>query len=324
MASAVARARNARRRRPARRAVAAVAVAVTCIVVVLAIIAARSMQHAPVPAYAVGGHCSEDCDIAADGRGDLFLPRLDDRTIRMFPPSGTAANGIEEDSLPSTAIRVPGADAPVAAGANPAGDELCVAMKTMPRGTGDLVGNGSVLCYALKPRVAPARTLTTGVMNPLDVAVDGHGVVYVVNGDDTITVYSAGNDVPAAVIRDGVDEPKGIVVDTDGTVYVANWASSSVTVYPPRSVTPSRTITAGLSHPVGVALDGRGTLFVANAPGEIGSSTDGNVTAYRRGESNPLLRFDSGTNNTNTIAAGNGFLYVAGDSIEVFRGVAAP
>ncbi|HEX3550255.1 MAG TPA: hypothetical protein VHT53_07770 [Candidatus Elarobacter sp.] len=323
MASAVARARNAGRRRASRRAVAAAALA-ACVVGISALVAARSMQHAPVPAYAVGGHCSEDCDIAADGHGDLFLPRLDDRTIRVIGPSGTATRWVYQDALQSTAIRVPGTDAPVAAGANRAGDELCVAMKTMPHGTDDLEGNGRVLCYALRPRITAARTLTAGVMNPLDVAVDDRGVVYVVNGDDTITVYTAGRDSPAAVIRDGVDEPKGIVVDTDGTLYVANWASSSVTVYPPRSASPSRTITAGLSHPVGVALDGSGTLFVANAPGEIGTSTEGNVTAYRRGESNPSLRFGSGTNETNTIAAGNGFLYVAGDSIEVFRGVAAP
>src|SRR2546426_10440619 len=84
----------------------------------------------------------------------------------------------------------------------------------------------------------------TGLNQPLGIALDGAGRLYVTNygaSTPSITVYAAGatgNTTPTATIAGsstGLHYPSGIALDAVGQIYVANAASTnhlySITVY---------------------------------------------------------------------------------------------
>jgi len=133
--------------------------------------------------------------------------------------------------------------------------------------------------------IAPIA-LTTDMANPLAMARDASGRIYVVNnGTNTVTVYSAsanGNVEPVAVIGGSNSQlalPTAIALDASGKMYVVNSAAKpqSIVVYPPLGastgilneapigrIAGSKTM---LDYPTGIALDSKGTIYVANASG---------------------------------------------------------
>ncbi len=152
----------------------------------------------------------------------------------------------------------------------------------------------------------------TGLFEPVGIAADGSGKIYVANqqgyneqeqehNNASVTVYptgSNGNVAPSATIDNsffptGIVAPIGIAVDSSGKIYVANGAgydpntgafsAATVTVYPAGSnsagMPPSATIggsNTGLSYPVGIALDGSARIYVAN-------DNNNTVTVYPAG-----------------------------------------
>ena len=125
---------------------------------------------------------------------------------------------------------------------------------------------GSVSVYAANPsgalNEAPLATITgsnTGLDIPVNIAVDAHGTIYVLNlrgggGSGSVTVYAANpsgtlNEAPLATIAGsstGIEYPFGLAVDASGKIYVANDAplqgsvdSQSITVY---AANPSGTL----------------------------------------------------------------------------------
>jgi hypothetical protein len=126
--------------------------------------------------------------------------------------------------------------------------------------------------------------------NPLGVAVDGAGNVFVAdNGNDTIRKITPGGVVTTLAgtagssgSADGTgaaarfNKPFGVAVDGAGNVFVADYYNNTI-----RKITPSGVVTtlagsAGLSgsadgtgavarfNPLGVAVDGAGNVFVAD------------------------------------------------------------
>jgi hypothetical protein len=136
------------------------------------------------------------------------------------------------------------------------------------------------------------QTITTGINEPVAMAVDSSNNLYVanclncglgagayVNGTDTVTEYASGSATPTKTITfsgSGADIPFSLAVDQSGDLFVGNDAVNSVTEYPPNATTPSKTITNGVSGPVSLAIDARGVLHVSNS----GGGSTGTVTEY--------------------------------------------
>jgi hypothetical protein len=132
-----------------------------------------------------------------------------------------------------------------------------------------VTGNESndVGIYDLKRAGFPKiGSISQGVSSPADVAVDGHGTVYVANETGTVTVYPAGSVSPSVTISQGLESPQGVAVDASGNVYVANRGPSpSIQVYGAGQTTPLETITSSLIQvPTQLAFDARGNLFVGD------------------------------------------------------------
>ena len=148
-------------------------------------------------------------------------------------------------------------------------------------------GRGSVTVYAAGAtgNATPIQTIAgsnTGLDEPVDVAVDGSGNVYIANfdGNNSVTVYAAGatgNAAPTQTISGsytGLIQPAGIALDPlNGDIYVANRTGSgdgSVTHYAAGAngnVTPLGTIAgpySKLGGPLGIDLDDTGNIYVSN------------------------------------------------------------
>ncbi|MGC2495172.1 hypothetical protein [Candidatus Binatus sp.] len=146
----------------------------------------------------------------------------------------------------------------------------------------------------------------TGLDEPIGVALDSSGNIYVANdfggesGLGSVTVYpfgSNGNVTPITKItggKTGFDFPTGIALDSSRNIYVTNCGvdcngsnARSVEIFAAGSsgnVRPTATITGGqtdLAFPFGIALDSGGNIYVAN---EIGGENGlGSVTMYPAG-----------------------------------------
>jgi DNA-binding beta-propeller fold protein YncE len=135
--------------------------------------------------------------------------------------------------------------------------------------------------------VAPIATIAgsnTGLLQPVGIAVDGAGRIYVANfgagvATNSVTVYAPGtngNASPIATItgpNTKLRSPVGIAVDVDGTIFVTNVEGdfNSVTAYAPGAngdVPPIAVIQGshtGLLHPSGIAVGFGHRLYVVNS-----------------------------------------------------------
>jgi hypothetical protein len=154
----------------------------------------------------------------------------------------------------------------------------------------------------------PTVTITNGVTEPFDLAVDGSGTLYVSNlgcyspsCESTVAEYPSGYTTgpPATTIT--VKYPLGLALDSAKNLYVANCVvcstgatgSDQILVYAPGGTTPIRTITTGVNEPVGLAIDSSNNLYVANCincglgAGTYVHGTD-TVTEYASGGTTPV------------------------------------
>ncbi len=128
-----------------------------------------------------------------------------------------------------------------------------------------------------------------GNNNPVGVAVDSNGKIYVANGNDSISVYAPGANADAAPLaqisgsKTGLFSqygPQGIALDSAGRIYVTS--GQSVLVFAPGSngnVAPTGVITGantGLCDPGSIAVAGA-KLYVANL---ISGCAENKITVY--------------------------------------------
>jgi sugar lactone lactonase YvrE len=119
---------------------------------------------------------------------------------------------------------------------------------------------------AKKPK--QSGSITDGLNEPVNDAVDSSGTLYVANnGNSTVTEYPLGASSPSVTLATQLVNPNGIAVDSAGTVYVTSGAyvgQCYVLVFPKGASTPSEQIN-GFQLPVGLAVDKKGDLFVGDA-----------------------------------------------------------
>jgi sugar lactone lactonase YvrE len=179
--------------------------------------------------------------------------------------------------------------------------------------------------------IPPLAPQPNALCLPSGVAVDSADNIYVVNGNNSVSIYNAGsngNATPSSIIKGpntGLDSynPSKIALDAKGNVYVLNSLDpmqGSVTVYAAGSrgnVTPMATIAGpntGLNSDVDIAVDLKsGDIYVLSALEDItvyaaGSNGDATPSATLKGGCNLGI----GMCNPSGIALdSNGNIYVA-------------
>ena len=108
--------------------------------------------------------------------------------------------------------------------------------------------NGAIFVYQAGSygNIAPVRTITgsdTGIDNPLGLAVDGSGNIYVANNaNSTVTIYSStanGNVAPTGgFFSTQIKDSAGVALDKLGNIYLVNQTGGSgggYLVFPPGS-----------------------------------------------------------------------------------------
>jgi sugar lactone lactonase YvrE len=184
----------------------------------------------------------------------------------------------------------------------------------------------------------PLRSLSgdgTGLCDPRDVAADGKGELYVLNGN-IITVYSrdaAGDATPIRAIdvrNPGLNDALGIGLDRRGNIYVGtNDAgivdSGSIAVFAPGATgehPPGRLLRGphtSLRRPRAIAVDDEGLIYATTGDSILifSRGTNGDVSPIRR-----IAGGSTGLDNPIGLAVDHhGFLYAAnanGKSVTVY------
>jgi serine/threonine-protein kinase len=145
----------------------------------------------------------------------------------------------------------------------------------------DNCGGSDVEEFA-KGQTTLKTSITNGVSNPLGIAIDKNGTLYVSNYPASITEYPKGATSPSKTITGGgLTNPFGMAVDKQGNLFIADFGALQVFELPAggSSVTPLNL--SGLSSPVGVAVDKKnGDLWVTDENGR-------KVNVYAAGSTTP-------------------------------------
>ena len=117
------------------------------------------------------------------------------------------------------------------------------------------------------PRV---QRITSGLIHPGPLAVDGNGNLYVTNTHNVV-VFPFGAKRPSLTLTDDID-PYAVAVRSDGTVYVGGCCAgridnfySRIDIFPPGQTTHTQTVVDPLiSSPQQMLFDSVGNLYVAD------------------------------------------------------------
>jgi DNA-binding beta-propeller fold protein YncE len=142
----------------------------------------------------------------------------------------------------------------------------------VPNQFGGAEKTGSVTVYNGK-NYALTRTITVGIMKPVQLAFDSRDFLYVLNYPPaSVSVYAPGASVPKYSITDGLRSegtfPSAIALDSSDSLYVANDTvgepRGSITVYSAGSLHVKTTLRDEINSPAAIGIDSFGDLYVAN------------------------------------------------------------
>lgn len=185
-------------------------------------------------------------------------------------------------------------------------------------------GNGSVALFA--PGATSPRRILNGTADPVSLAFDASGKIYVANYRAGVTIYKPGNSQPVFTIPAdpgsdyyGVYKPRLVAVDSADNVYVVNGPVNygseigfTLAVFAPRTTQPKYIIGTGPARAMLVVND---LLYLAWAfPKRYKRSPDGFVDVYQLGQGPPnrLLHISQAIRTPDALAVdASGDLYVA-------------
>jgi hypothetical protein len=134
----------------------------------------------------------------------------------------------------------------------------------------------------------PTGSITTGIVGPQGLAVDGSGNLYVANtSGGTVTVYPPGGSSPSLTLSQDLTDPTAVAVDSKGDVWVSNEEGGyqgSLVEFPAGQTTPSTVINN--LNPLGIAVDSADNLYA-----ESYNSSTAYVAIYPPGASQPSQTF---------------------------------
>jgi sugar lactone lactonase YvrE len=161
--------------------------------------------------------------------------------------------------------------------------------------------------------------LTSGLNDPVGMAFDASGNLYVANySGNMVSKVAAGTSTAIPFITSGLSGPMGLAFDASGNLYVANQNNSTVSKVAAGTSTATPFVTSGLGGPQYLAFDATGNLFVANyfndTVSKVAAGTSTATPFVTSGLSQPIgLAFDAsgnlyvvstGTNMVSKVAAG--------------------
>ena len=252
---------------------------------------AGSNGNVPPSASIIGADTGLDGPdgFALDSSGNIYVANsyggpTGGGSVTIYPA------GSSGDAAPATTITSSfnGLDGPSSIAVDTAGNIYVANESGGPGGLGSVTIYPAA-SYGVGPPIATIAGDNTGLNNPLEIAVEPHGNIFVLNSDYSITVYPAGSSgdvTPNATFnidRSGKNSPAGIAVDADGDVFVANQSGAecyqqtcyqtspdSIAIYRAGShgnTEPSAVIVGAntqLATPSAIAVDHNGHIYVAN------------------------------------------------------------
>ena len=116
--------------------------------------------------------------------------------------------------------------------------------------------------------VGPGGVVTlvsSGLNDPLGVAVDGSGNVYIADyGDNTIYKWSASTQQVTTLVSSGLYDPFGVAADGSGNVYIAD-TNDMIMEWNASTQQLTTLVSSGLKGPTGVAVDDSGNVYIADS-----------------------------------------------------------
>jgi hypothetical protein len=155
----------------------------------------------------------------------------------------------------------------------------------------------AVLVYAPPYTGAPVATITTGIFNPVSLAVDGSGRVYVANcvtcwvtHPDTVTEYAppfSNSSSPVTTVAIGVSHPTKVLLNSSGDLFVAGCTQPCSGMIVNRykapltdDSAPASTLATAWFGFVGMAMDSKDNVLVANCNASCSGSAPDSLLAY--------------------------------------------
>ena len=145
----------------------------------------------------------------------------------------------------------------------------------------DNCGGNDVEEYA-KGQTMLLKTITSGVSNPLGIAVDAHGRLYVSNYPAAISIYGRGKTKPSKIISGSpMVNPCGLTVDQDGNLFIADYGAGQVFELAVGASGVTALNLQDLAQPLGVGIDRESRdLWVTDGAGD-------KINVYKPGQTNP-------------------------------------
>ena len=107
--------------------------------------------------------------------------------------------------------------------------------------------------------------VSTGLNNPLGVAVDAAGNVYIADSENNaIKEWVVASNTVITLVSTGLNNPLGLAVDAAGNVYIADTGNNAVKKWTAANGVVTTLVPTGLSLPTAVAVDGAGNVYIAD------------------------------------------------------------
>ena len=103
------------------------------------------------------------------------------------------------------------------------------------------------------------------ISNPVNVATDGSGNIYVLNNTpNKVVKFSSTGTYISTLVTTGLTSPYGLYVDGSNNIYVSDSANGTNTIKIYNAAGTALTSITGLTNPEGLATDSKGNLYVSD------------------------------------------------------------